>query len=145
METIPVTYCAAGTFSVTEMTPQAYESSVTTGTPTGFALMRKEFDGAIDGYAETLFVYAYGETVGGTYVALESFDGTIDGRRGTCNIAHSATTSGTDRSLEMLVIVPGSGTAELRGITGTGSITVDADGTHHLRLDYSVDESTLSV
>lgn len=39
----------------------------------------------------------------------------------------------------MVLIVPGSGTADLTGITGTGSITIDADGTHHLALDYELE------
>ena len=129
---------AAGTFKVTQMTPQPFEARVTTGLPTGYALMRKEFDGAITGSSQTQFVYAYDEGAGGTYVAMESFEGTIDGRSGTCNIAHSATTSGTDRTAEMLLIVPGSGVGELVGITGSGTITFDADGTHHLRLDYRI-------
>lgn len=127
---------ATGTFTVAEMVPQPFEASVTTGLPNGYALMRKEFRGAINGTAQTQFVYAFDEERGGTYVALESFEGTIDGRAGACNITHSATTSGSDRSNEMLLIVPGSGTGELSGITGTGDIVVDADGTHHLNLEY---------
>lgn len=129
---------ATGTFTVAEMVPQPFEASVTTGLPNGYTLMRKEFRGAINGTAQTRFVYAFDDDLGGTYVAMESFEGTIDGRAGACNIAHSATTSGTDRSNEMLLIVPGSGTGELAGITGTGGIVIDADGTHHLNLEYRI-------
>jgi hypothetical protein len=35
-----------------------------------------------------------------------------------------------------VVIVPASGTGELAGLTGTGRMWIEADGTHHLDLDY---------
>lgn len=129
---------ATGTFTVTEMVPQEFEPRVVTGVPTGYALMRKEFTGGIEGNAQTQFVYAFDQDRGGTYVAMESFEGVIGGRRGTCNIAHTATTSGSDRVVETLLIVPASGTGELTGITGTGSIVIDLDGTHHLNLEYRI-------
>lgn len=101
--------------------------------------MRKEFNGDIEGSSQTQFTYAFDPERGGTYLAIEAFEGSINGRSGACNIVHSATTTGTDRIGEMVLIVPGSGTADLTGITGTGSITIDADGTHHLALDYELE------
>lgn len=129
------TKSAEGTFCVVDMVPQEHTSMITTGLPTGYARMRKDFRGAIHGVSDAQFVSAY-EGDRGTYVALESFEGSIDGRKGACNIAHSATTEHGNRSHEMLVIVPGSGTGGLGGISGAGRIVVDADGTHHLHLDY---------
>ena len=70
---------------------------------------------------------------------MESFSGTLDGRTGTLNIAHTATTDGgPDRLHELVVIVPASGTGELAGITGVGSMRVDGDGTHRLELEYEI-------
>lgn len=130
---------ATSVFTVAEMVPQPFEPSVTTGLPNGYALMRKEFNGDIEGSSQTQFTYAFDPERGGTYLAIEAFEGSINGRSGACNIVHSATTTGTDRIGEMVLIVPGSGTADLTGITGTGSITIDADGTHHLALDYELE------
>ncbi|GAB3307816.1 DUF3224 domain-containing protein [Epidermidibacterium keratini] len=127
-----------GTFTVAEFNPQPYSAQVETGLPNGYVLMRKEFSGAISGTAYTQFVFAFDEQRGGTYVAMESFTGSIDGLEGTCNIAHSATATGGDRSHELVIIVPGSGTGALAGISGTGSIVIDTDGTHHLNLDYNI-------
>jgi len=129
-----------GTFTVAAFEPQPHDLGVTTGLPTGYVLMRKEFSGGIEGWARTQFCYAFDDATGvGTYVALESFTGTIDGRRGTCNIAHQATTTGADdRSGESVVIVPGSGTDDLAGIEGTGAIVVDPDGTHRLTLEHNL-------
>ena len=36
-------------------------------------------------------------------------------------------------------VVPGSGTGELAGLSGTMEIHVDADGKHTLALDYQID------
>jgi hypothetical protein len=69
-------------------------------------------------------------------VAMESFEGSLNGRTGAFNFAHSATTSGTDRTAEFFTIVPSSGTGDLAGITGTGAMAVDPDGTHRISFDY---------
>jgi hypothetical protein len=124
------------TFEPTELAPPETE----TGTPVGVARMVKRFAGGLEGRAETLFTSAFDQQTGiGTYVAMESFAGTLDGRSGTLNLAHSATTvGGPERLHELVVIVPGSGTGELVGVTGTGRMSIDAGGTHHLDLDYEI-------
>jgi hypothetical protein len=111
-----------------------------TGTPVGLARMVKQFRGGLEGRAETLFTSAFDQGKGvGTYVAMESFVGTLDGREGTLNIAHTATTDGgPERLHEVVVIVPGSGTGELTGVGGTGRMRIDEDGTHWLELEYEI-------
>ncbi len=129
------------TFTVTAFEPAGFASSqISTGTPVAIARMTKQFQGGIEGYAETLFTSAFDQDKGvGTYVAMESFTGSIDGRAGTVNIAHTATTDGgADRLHEIVVVVPASGTGQLSGMTGTGWIRVDADGAHRLDLDYAI-------
>jgi hypothetical protein len=133
---------AESTFAVTTFEPTDYVSPITTGSPVGFAFMDKQFDGDVQGRARTQFTSAFDPQTGvGTYVAMESFEGTLGGRRGAFNLAHSATTTGTDRLHPLVVIVPGSGTGELEGLAGTGEIAVDADGTHRLTLDYELTPS----
>ena len=88
------------TFTVTSFEPTDLAPPNTkTGTPVGVVRMVKQFVGGLEGRAETLFTSAYDPERGvGTYVAMESFSGSIDGRVGTVNIAHTATTDGvTDR------------------------------------------------
>ncbi|WP_042371173.1 DUF3224 domain-containing protein [Streptacidiphilus neutrinimicus] len=131
-----------GTFSVVAMQPVSADElsgKVGTALATGVATMEKHFAGAVEGRSETLFTSAYDIGRGvGTYVAMESFEGTVDGRSGTFNFAHSATTDGDNRRDEFFVLVPGSGTGELTGIAGTGGLTVEADGTHRIWLDYTL-------
>ncbi|HEY3671487.1 MAG TPA: DUF3224 domain-containing protein [Acidimicrobiia bacterium] len=129
---------AIGAFSVSDFTPTDYASEVTTALGTGHAHMVKTFTGAVEGRSLTQFSFAFSQETGvGTYVAMEAFEGEVDGRRGTFNFAHSATTTGSDRSDEFFLIVPNSGTGELAGITGTGSIVMDADG-ERMVFDYSL-------
>jgi hypothetical protein len=71
-------------------------------------------------------------------VALESFEGSLDGRTGTFNFVHSASTGGSDRTNEFFLIVPASGTGDLAGITGSGGLSIDADGTHRIWFDYDL-------
>lgn len=62
------------------------------------------------------------------------------------NVVHSSTVEGGPNGAgasEFFRIVPGSGTRALSGITGTGALWVDADGTHHFRLDYDLPDHPL--
>ena len=131
---------ASGTFEVANFSPAPVPApEIKTGLPTGVATMTKTFTGAISGRSATLFTAAYDPaTAAGTYVAMESFEGSVGGREGAFNFAHSATTLGEGRDAEFFVIVPGSGTGALVGIRGTGGLSVADDGTHTIWLDYEV-------
>ncbi len=127
-----------GNFAVSDFVPTKYRSEITTGVDVGHAHMVKTFTGAIQGRSLTQFSFAFSQKTGvGTYVAMESFEGTVDGREGSFNLAHTATTDGRSRTHELVTIVPTSGTRDLAGITGSGSIVIDTDG-ERLVLDYSL-------
>jgi hypothetical protein len=129
---------AEATFTVSDFAPAPVPApDIETALPVGVATMSKTYAGAIEGRSQTIFTSAFDQAKGvGTYVAMESFSGTVDGRAGTFNFVHAASTSGEDRSGEVFFVVPGSGTGDLATIAGTGSIAVDADRTHRLTLDY---------
>jgi hypothetical protein len=132
---------ADATFEVVNFVPAAVtaEPPVTTGLPVGVATMLKTYGGEVAGRSTTIFTSAFDQATGaGTYVALESFEGSLHGRAGAFNFVHSASTGGSDRSEEFFLIVPSSGTAELSGITGTGGLSIDADGTHRVWFDYDL-------
>jgi hypothetical protein len=128
----------SGTFKVAGFTPAPVPAPpIATAVPVGVATMEKQYEGDVSGRSATLFTAAFDQATGvGTYVAMESFEGTVGGRSGTFNFAHSATTLGTSREAEFLVIVPGSGTGDLAGLTGAGGLAVDEDGTHRIWFDY---------
>ncbi|WP_405801208.1 DUF3224 domain-containing protein [Streptomyces halstedii] len=132
---------ASGTFTVhtfvpTELKP---EPAVSTALPVGVATMEKHFEGETAGRSATLFTSAFDQATGvGTYVAMESFEGSLNGLKGAFNFVHSATTSGSDRTAEFFTIVPTSGTGALAGISGGGGMAIDADGTHRVWFDYDL-------
>jgi hypothetical protein len=132
---------ANGTFSVKAFNPTsiAPEPAIETALPVGVALMVKHYEGAIEGRSATVFTAAFDQAAGvGTYVAMESFAGTVAGREGAFNFVHSASTSGADRTAGYFAIVPSSGTGQLAGISGTGDLGIDPDGTHRIWLDYEI-------
>ncbi|WP_133910991.1 DUF3224 domain-containing protein [Streptomyces sp. NBC_00582] len=132
---------ADGTFSVQSFTPTELtpEPAVATALPVGVATMEKRYEGEVTGRSATLFTAAFDQTTGvGTYVAMESFEGSLNGLEGAFNFVHSATTSGSDRSAEFFTVVPSSGTGALAGITGTGGLAVEADGTHRVWFEYEI-------
>ena len=70
------------------------------------------------------------------YVAIERVTGTLAGRTGSFTLQHSATMDANGPRMTVL-IVPGSGTGDLKGIAGTFTITI-ADGKHSYDLEYTV-------
>ena len=130
---------AIGTFRVEGFNTVELESPIETGLPVGVATMLKHYEGAVSGRSATIFTAAFDQARGvGTYVAMESFEGTVAGRRGAFNFVHAASTSGADRANEYGLIVPGSGTDELAGIEGSVRLTIDADGTHHMEFSHNL-------
>ena len=123
---------AHGTFSVKMGAP-------TPGPAEGLSRfsMEKEIHGSIEGTSR-------GEMIAGGnyqlatagYVAIEVVTGTLDGKHGSFALQHTATMNG--QALDMdIVVTPGSGNGELKGITGTFKIIVK-DGQHSYEMAYAL-------
>lgn len=128
----------SGTFKTKDFKPGVLMPSpdIQTGLPTGVATMEKLYSGQIEGRSATLFSAAFDPASGkGAYCAMESFDGSLNGKRGKFNFIHSAATSGKDRTNEFFSIVEGSGTGDLQDIAGSGGMYIDPDGTHCIWFD----------
>ncbi len=132
---------AAATFTTRHFTPTGVSPvpHIATALPLSISTMEKAYSGEITGISSTVFSAAFDpSTRVGSYVALESFEGTVNGKQGTFNFIHSASTTGSNRADEFFSIVAGSGTGALQGISGTGGIEVDAEGVHRIWLDYQI-------
>lgn len=128
-----------GEFRVATTAPVAWEPEITVGLPTGHMHMVKEYTGAVQGRSITQFSYVYEQGRGGTYVATETFEGSVAGRSGGLAWVHSATDHGDGRRVEeFFLVVPGSGTGHLAGIGGGGAIEIDDDGVHRVVLDVTL-------
>jgi hypothetical protein len=131
---IAVTHHAHGTFtvSVKPLTPAPAEG-----------LARYSIDKVITGDLEATSkgeMFSGGDPKAGEagYVAIEVVTGTLAGKHGSFALQHSATMDKNGPKMTVIV-VPGSGTGELKGIAGTFTIKIEG-GVHSYELEYTLPE-----
>jgi hypothetical protein len=132
---------AEGTFEVASFDTVSVTPAVaiTTAMKTGIATMEKRYDGDVQGRSATLFTSSRDADSGAaSYVALESFEGSLNGVTGSFNFVHAASTHGEDRYGEFFSVVDASGTDDLAAISGSGGMAIDEDGTHRVWFDYTL-------
>jgi hypothetical protein len=121
----PLTRHARGTFTVDvhPLTPAPADGL-------GRMSIDKQIHGDLEATTKGEMIIAGNPRQGASgYVAMEMVTGTLAGKRGSFALMHRATMDAGGR--EMLVtIVPGSGTGELKDISGT--FKVEFEGSKHL-------------
>lgn len=97
----------------------------------------RTYSGALIGKSRAeLLVCQTAEGVFG-YVGLDHFEGTLDGRAGSFVYQHGEMhDQGTRRPFGF--IVTGSGTGALAGLKGDVLISVSPDGSHQVKLQYTL-------
>ncbi|MGK3112736.1 DUF3224 domain-containing protein [Candidatus Pantoea formicae] len=124
---------ATGEFSITLSAPEAvlHEGAPTSGRHT----LSKTYQGGLQGRASGEMLSA-GQPQNGqaSYVAIESFTGTLGGQTGGFSLAHFGEMDNGSETLKVN-IVPGSGNGELTGIRGHLQIRRDT-GKHFYTLTY---------
>jgi hypothetical protein len=124
---------ANGTFEV-QLTPQSSESS---DVVPGRMSIDKRFHGDLEGTSRGQMLAASTSVPGSAgYVAIERFDGTLMGRRGSFVLQHSATMTRGAPELR-IIVVPDSGTGELEGLSGSMTIVIES-GKHSYGFDYTL-------
>jgi hypothetical protein len=120
---------AKGPFDVT-VTPQEGPADA----PVARMTLYKEFRGDLEAVAHGEMLAAHEPLTGaGVYVAIDRVAGTLHGRAGTFLMAHRGVRTADGQHLD-ITIVPGSGTGQLAGITG--SVGIEIVGKEHF---YSVE------
>ena len=128
---------AEGTFDV-KTTPLPSDDA-TTGTPIGRFALDKQFHGDLEGASKGEMLGAGNPSKGTAgYVAIEHFTGTLHGHSGSFAVQHIGTMD-QGKFLLSVTTVPGSGTGELAGISGTMTIANTA-GKHSWTFDYTLPE-----
>ena len=96
----------------------------------------RTFKGDLEGTAtaEILIAKSGG---GGGYTGQDLITGTLDGKFGSFVIQHGGII-GPDGISNSGTIVPGTGSGELAGITGEGTLLADEEGNHTLTLNYEL-------
>jgi Protein of unknown function (DUF3224) len=129
-----MTHHAAGTFTVkvAPLTPVPAEGL-------GRFSIDKEITGDLEATTKGE-MFSGGDPKSGRagYVAIEVVTGTLAGKRGSFALQHFATMDGSGPKMNVIV-VPGSGTGELSGITGMFTIKIDG-GKHFYDLEYMIPE-----
>jgi hypothetical protein len=126
---------ASGEFDV-KITPQKDEGI---GDPTiGRMSVVKTYHGDLEGsgLAQMLAGMAADVKDSGAYVAIERVRGTLHGRRGSFAVHHRGVMTRGAQDL-VIVVIPDTGTEELKGITGTMTIDI-RDGKHFYGFDYTL-------
>ena len=124
---------ASGTFEV-QLTPQPSESP---DVVPGRMSIDKRFHGDLEGTSRGQMLAASTSVAGSAgYVAIERFEGTLMGRRGTFVLQHSATMTRGAPDLR-IAVVPDSGTGELEGLSGSMTIVIEG-GKHSYGFDYTL-------
>lgn len=97
----------------------------------------KQYRGDLEGTGKGEMLAAGNPTSGSAgYVAVERITGTLRGKKGSFSLQHSGTMANGSQSLT-ITVVPGSGTGELTGISGTLNIIIEG-GKHSYVFDYSL-------
>ena len=97
--------------------------------------LHKVFEGDLAGEAHGQMLAAMTGVAGSAaYVALDRFEGSLDGRHGGFSLQHRGVMDRGAPDLSV-TIVPDSGTGELEGISGSLGIRIE-NGAHFYDLDY---------
>ncbi len=108
------------------------------------ALVLKEYRGDLEGAARARVLMCRAGREGplqdAGYIASERVAGRLAGRDGTFVLQHWGIAAAGSPPRTAGHVVPGSGTGELAGLSGTMEIGVDADGRHTLELEYRIDQ-----
>ncbi|MEO8360686.1 MAG: DUF3224 domain-containing protein [Vicinamibacteria bacterium] len=130
---------ANGTFDV-KVKPLPEDEKVA-GVKVGRLSIDKEWKGDMVGTSKGEMMTTGGEVKGSAgYVAVEIMDVTLAGRKGTFTLMHHATMKGDADFKMLIVVVPDSGTGDLKGISGALTIIIEGKN-HSYKFDYTLPES----
>ncbi|MFN7984159.1 MAG: DUF3224 domain-containing protein [Vicinamibacterales bacterium] len=126
---------AKGTFTV--QTRPVGDAGTEDGVSLGRMSLDKQFEGDLVATGKGEMLTALTPVKGSAgYVAIERVTGTLQGRAGSLVFQHTGTMDNGSQQLS-ITVVPGSGTGELAGITGTFTISI-VDRVHHYSFEYSL-------
>lgn len=126
----------SGSFDV-KIEPQTADNAPAKESGLGRMSIDKQFHGDLEAASKgEMLSFMNREAGSGGYVALEKVTGTLGGHSGSFVLQHNAT---MDRGAPELniIVVPGSGTGELAGLTGTMKIRIES-GKHFYDFDYTL-------
>ncbi len=125
---------AKSTFKIESWDEQPYVEH--DGTKLTKASVTQAFSGDLDGAASIESLSFYRTDQSAEIVGLQHFEGRLNDRAGTFVMRSEATFDGTE-ARGRVTVLPGSGTGDLHGLTGTGEWSAVSGPAGTLTLDYS--------
>ena len=131
-----MTLQAKGEFEV-KLVPQTDEREIPL---LGRLTIDKVFHGDITGTSQGQMLSAKTAVPASAgYVAIERVEATINGKQGSFVLQHNATMNKGEPMLNIIIIIPDSGTDELTGIAGKLTIIIK-DKKHFYEMEYTLPE-----
>ncbi|WP_163504906.1 DUF3224 domain-containing protein [Fodinicola acaciae] len=96
----------------------------------------KTYAGELAGTSVTRLLFGSKAEDSPAYGGFEIVTADLQGRKGTFMLHHRAAQG--DQGFFDLTVLAGSGTGDLKGLTGSAQIEIDEAGGHTIRLDYDV-------
>jgi hypothetical protein len=128
---------ATGTFEV-NLQPLPLSTEGKDGLQLGRMSIDKTFSGDLQAASKGEMLSAMAAEKGHAgYVAIEQVSGNLLGKSGSFALQHFGTMAGTNSRL-ILEVVPGSGTGELKGLSGTMQID-QSSGTHAYSFEFTLE------
>jgi hypothetical protein len=117
-----------GTFEI-RLDPQQDDSA-----PAGRMVINKTYSDGLVGTGIGQMLSKRTENGASVYSAIEEFQGSVDGKSGSFTLFHNGIMSSTKHELK-IIVVDGSATGELEGLTGELLIE-QQEGVHHYTFTY---------
>ena len=129
---------ATGSFEV-KVVQQKPDTQIARAANLGRLTIDKRYHGELEGTGKGEMLAAQTDTKDSAgYVALERVSGTLKGRSGSFVLQHNGTRD-RGKAATAVLVVPDSGTGELRGLSGRMNIIVAPDGAHSYEFDYRLE------
>ena len=100
------------------------------------AHVRRSFHGDLSGTGNLMYLMTHLDT-GASFIGLEKVVGILGGRTGSFVLRHTGSYDG-EKATSEYEVVPGSGTGELAGLSGTGGFSAGHAEEHDMTFDYQV-------
>ena len=101
------------------------------------AHVKKSFHGDLSGTGNLMYVMAHLGSGSASFSGYEKVVGSLGGRTGSFVLRHSGSYD-REKATATYEVVPGSGTGELAGLSGTGGFSAGHAEEHDMTLDYEV-------
>jgi hypothetical protein len=101
------------------------------------ATVTRSFSGDIEGEGRVEYLMMYRTDGTAAFVGLEHITGSVGGRAGSFVLQREGVFEG-GQAVETYTVIPGSGTGELRGLSGNGTTAVGHGMEHPFTLDYEL-------